>query len=64
MDVSSKPGCNLVLMSGKLASSTNDLVLRSVEKHWLKQHVGNVIISKVFEQNYNLKAYFKVNFCY
>ena len=63
MDVSSIPGCLLGLMSGKLASSTNDLVLRSVEKHWLKQHVGIVIINKVIQQNCNLKANFKVNFC-
>jgi hypothetical protein len=52
MDVSSKPGCNLVLMSEKLASSTNYLVLRSVEKQLLKQHVGNVIICK---QSYSTK---------
>jgi hypothetical protein len=42
-------------MSGKLASSTNDfLVVRSVEKHWLKQHAVIFITNKVILQNYKL----------
>lgn len=55
MDVGSIPGCILGLMSGKLASSTNDfLVVRSVEKHWLKQHAVIFITNKVILQNYKL----------
>ena len=52
MDVGSIPGCLPGLMSGKLASSTNDfLVVRSVEKHWLKQREGIFITNKVIQQN-------------